>query len=299
MTERLRLDPLLKRRVNFKLRRQESVMDATVLRSDATGYWIKGGSLADFLAQTDNPSPHPDVHFLAFAKIEWLEPHPDEEFSSPRRTRAQAVHLRPASPEDVPVLRGVIEASVRGLQVRDYTPRQVELALQTVYGVDTQLIADGTYFAAEATDVAAAERPAAAWATPGAGAGDADRERQENASGPRGLIVACGGWSKRKTLFGGDQWKGREDDLLDPAKDAAKIRAFFVRPEWARRGIGGLILDACEAAAKSAGFSRLEMGATLSGVPFYLAKGYVALENVGVPLGEGQSLPIVRMAKVI
>jgi GNAT superfamily N-acetyltransferase len=185
------------------------------------------------------------------------------------------IRIRVAVLADVLLLREVIEASVRGLQARDYTPRQIEAALKGVYGVDTQLITDGTYFAAEAAASSAA------------------------ATGENKLIVACGGWSKRKTLFGGDQWSARQDDLLDPGRDAAKIRAFFVRPEWARRGIGTMILDACEAAAQAAGFKRLEMGATLSGVPFYAAKGYAELENVEVPLGEGESLPIVRMAKAI
>ena len=179
--------------------------------------------------------------------------------------------LRKATTEDVPRLRELIEASVRGLQARDYTPAQIAGALQSVYGVDTQLIADGTYFA-----VVLAE--------PGA-------------SAP--LIVACGGWSKRKTLYGGDQYAQREDSLLDPARDAAKIRAFFVHPQWARRGIGTLILEACENAARAAGFTRLEMGATLSGVAFYRAKGYAALENLQVPLSNGGMLPIVRMTKEI
>jgi GNAT superfamily N-acetyltransferase len=200
--------------------------------------------------------------------------------------------LRLATPEDVPALRELIDASVRGLQARDYTPKQIELALKSVYGVDTRLIADGTYFAVEALDSGAPERPAQVGA-----AGRHEREPPE--AGAKEVIVACGGWSKRKTLFGGDQWSGRQDDLLDPAKDAAKIRAFFVRPECARRGIGTMILDACEAAAKAAGFRRLEMGATLSGVPFYAARGYVAIEHVAVPLGDGESLPIVRMAKEI
>jgi len=117
------------------------------------------------------------------------------------------------------------------------------------------------------------------------------------------LLVGCGGWSKRKTLYGGDRWKEqqpeREDSLLDPTKDAAKIRAFFVHPAWARRGIGGMILEACEAAAEAAGFRRLEMGATLTGVPFYRAKGYIELEPADVPLGDGFTLPIVRMGKSI
>jgi len=181
--------------------------------------------------------------------------------------------IRLATPADVPVLRDVIAASVRGLQAQDYTPAQLESALRTVYGVDSQLIADGTYFAVEAASSVA------------------------NADTGQRTIVGCGGWSKRKTLFGGDVWTGREDTLLDPKTDAAKIRAFFVHPAWARRGIGGLILDACESAAIAAGFRRLEMGATLTGVPFYLAKGYMELEHLAVPLEHGDALPIVRMGK--
>jgi GNAT superfamily N-acetyltransferase len=177
--------------------------------------------------------------------------------------------IRKALAADIARLREVIEASVRGLQAEDYSPAQIEGALASVYGVDSRLIADGTYLVAEVL-------------------------QSQNTE-----IVACGGWSKRNTLYGGDQYAGREDSLLDPARDAAKIRAFFVHPKWARRGIGGLILEACENAAREAGFTRLEMGATLSGVAFYRAKGYEAAENQEVPLGNGQSLPIVRMAKRI
>lgn len=179
------------------------------------------------------------------------------------------VRIRSARTDDIPVLQSLIDASVRGLQTGDYTPHQIDRALATVYGVDTQLIADGTYFAVEARRVADAP-----W-----------------------TIAACGGWSNRKTLFGGDHYTGREDSLLDPRVDAAKIRAFFVHPDWARRGLGSLILQACENAARSAGFTRLEMGATLTGVPFYHAKGYAELERIQVPLGDGTSMPIVRMGK--
>ena len=203
--------------------------------------------------------------------------------------RAFGICIRLATPGDITVLREVIEASVRGLQARDYTAGQIEAALRSVYGVDTQLIADGTYFVAE-TSGSVAEAS-------GFVAGAASEEPALTKSRP--VIVACGGWSKRKTLFGGDQWNARQDDLLDPVRDAAKIRAFFVHPDWARRGIGTMILGACESAAKAAGFKRLEMGATLSGVPFYRAKGYAELEAVEVPLGNGESLPIVRMAKEI
>jgi N-acetylglutamate synthase-like GNAT family acetyltransferase len=183
---------------------------------------------------------------------------------------ATNIHLRKATSADVPRLREVIEASVRGLQAVDYSPAQIEGALQSVYGVDSQLIADGTYLVAELMN---------------------QQSQLE--------IVACGGWSKRQTLFGGDQYAGREDSLLDPARDAAKIRAFFVHPNWARRGIGSLILEACENAAREAGFTRLEMGATLSGVAFYRAKGYAEIENQEAPLANGEVLPIVRMAKRI
>jgi len=181
------------------------------------------------------------------------------------------VQVRKAVPADVPRLCEIIEASVRSLQAADYSPAQIEGALQSVYGVDSQLIADGTYFVAEIL--------------------------QPETSGEQ--VVACGGWSKRRTLYGGDQYVGREDSLLDPSRDAAKIRAFFVHPDWARRGIGTLILEACENAALEAGFTRLEMGATLSGVAFYRAKGYAEVENQVVPLGNGEELPIVKMAKTV
>jgi len=185
------------------------------------------------------------------------------------------IYIRPATTNDIPRLREVIEASVRGLQTDDYSPSQIDGALQSVYGVDSQLISDGTYLVAEAVE--------------------SHHGNLQNKS----TIIGCGGWSKRKTLYGGDQYQAREDSVLDPALEAAKIRAFFVHPEWARRGIGGLILEACESAALQAGFTRLEMGATLSGVAFYKAKGYTALENLDVPLANGESLSIVRMAKKV
>lgn len=181
------------------------------------------------------------------------------------------IRVRRAVAADVPRLREVIDASVRGLQADDYSPAQIKGALKSVYGVDSQIIADETYFVAETLDP------------------DAQKAQ----------IVACGGWSKRKTLYGGDQYAAREDSLLDPSRDAAKIRAFFVHPEWARRGIGSLILEACENAAIAAGFARLEMGATLSGVAFYKAKGYSEIEKQEVPLGNGETLPIIKMAKEV
>jgi GNAT superfamily N-acetyltransferase len=187
------------------------------------------------------------------------------------------IRIRQAVAADIPVLRELIEASVRGLQAQDYTPTQLESALKTVYGVDSQLISDGTYFVAEAE--------------PG--------EAEPKSARRESVIVGCGGWSKRKTLYGGDRWTGREDELLDPLRDAAKIRAFFIHPAWARRGIGSKILESCEAAARAAGFIRFEMGATLTGVPMYRARGYVELEHLEIPLANGEKLPIVRMAKKV
>ena len=174
--------------------------------------------------------------------------------------------IRVATESDIPVLRILIELSVRRLQKDDYSPEQIEGALGHALGLDTQLIQDGTYFLAE---------PA----------------------GNESVIVACGGWSNRKTLFGSDHGPNRETALLDPATDAAKIRAIFVHPDWARQGLGSLILKHCEGAAQSAGFRRLEMGSTLTGVPLYKLRGYRELERVEVPLPNGAALPVIRMAK--
>ena len=179
-----------------------------------------------------------------------------------------AFHVRLATTADIPILHALIESSVRILQASDYTPAQIEGALGTVLGLDTQLVTDQTYFVAETTDNSGAK-----------------------------IIVACGGWSKRKTLFGSDHATVREPELLDPASDAAKIRAFFIHPDFARRGIGSKILEACESAARAAGFARFEMGATLTGVPLYLARGYQILYRIEVPLRNGHSLPVVRMSK--
>jgi GNAT superfamily N-acetyltransferase len=216
------------------------------------------------------------------------------------------ISIRMAEERDVPELTRLIELSVRGLQAGDYSPVQLERALAVVYGVDTRLIADGTYFVA--VDQRSGEMDYRV-------IGPSDHRVIENRSSiatneERGalgdvsdregiVIVGCGGWSRRRTLYGGDQFAGREDSLLDPRTEAAKIRAFFVHPEWARRGIGGMILDACERAAMAEGFHRLEMGATLTGVPFYKVKGYVELERVEAPLGDGLTLPIVRMGKTV
>jgi GNAT superfamily N-acetyltransferase len=186
------------------------------------------------------------------------------------------IQIRKAVTADIAKLRALIDASVRGLQADDYSPRQIEGALKNVFGVDSQLIADETYFIAEVESKA----------------------KSDAKIGSTEIIaVGCGGWSKRKTLFGGDQWSNRTDSLLDPRTDAAKIRSFFVHPEWPRRGIGSAILETCEAAAKSAGFTRAEMGATLTGVKLFQVRGYVPIESIEISLGNGASLPVVRMTK--
>src|ERR1700739_266394 len=186
-------------------------------------------------------------------------------------TKKREIRLRLAVPDDVQALNKLIEASVRGLQTEDYTPAQIEGALKTVFGVDTQLIADGTYIVAEAHIL------------PAKAAAEGNRETER-------MMIGCGGWGKRKTLFGSDHWTGREDALLDPKRDAAKIRAFFIHPDWARRGVGTKVLEACESAARAAGFTSYEMGATLTGAKLFGAKGYVAIEKIQVPLKNGQTL---------
>jgi GNAT superfamily N-acetyltransferase len=188
------------------------------------------------------------------------------------------IHLRLAIPADIPVLQALIDASVRGLQAQDYTPAQIEGALKTVFGVDSQLIVDGTYIVAEAKS-------------------DGNQRTDQKVVKVETVIVGCGGWSKRKTLYGGDRWAGREDALLDPLRDAAKIRAFFIHPAWARQGIGGMILEACESAARAAGFMRYEMGATLTGAKLFGVKGYVAVKPISIPLMNGEVLPVIHMEK--
>ncbi len=176
--------------------------------------------------------------------------------------------IRLATSADIPALQELIDKSVRVLQKEDYSSEQLDAALGTAYGVDTQLIADETYYVVEAIGTA----------------------------GER-VLAACGGWSMRKTLYGSDHGPYRDNAMLDPARDAAKIRAFFVHPEWTRRGIACLILKTCEDAAYERGFRRFEMGATLTGVPMYAARGYAKGEQIEVPLPNGMSLTVVRMSK--
>lgn len=173
--------------------------------------------------------------------------------------------LRKATLADVPALEALIAASVRGLMTREYDAAQIDSSLRTVFTVDTQLIDDGTFFVAEVD----------------------------------GAMAGCGGWSRRTTLCGGNRHATRDNAPLDPARDAAKIRAIFVHPHYARKGLGSLLLQAAEEAAAAAGFTRLEMGATLTGVPLYTLKGYAAIEHSMEPLEPGLRLPIVRMTKTL
>jgi GNAT superfamily N-acetyltransferase len=175
------------------------------------------------------------------------------------------MQIRLATFDDIPALERLIEQSVRVLGTGYYSPQQIESSLVHVFGVDSQLIADGTYFVVEA----------------------------------EGQIAGCGGWSKRKTLYGGDRMKREEDELLDPKIAPSRIRAFFIHPGFARRGIGRMLLAACEKAASQAGFTALELGATLPGEPLYTACGFHVIERIEATLPDGVTVPIIRMGKSI
>lgn len=171
--------------------------------------------------------------------------------------------VRLAREADISVLQQLIASSVRGLSTADYSAEQIEAAIGFIVGVDRQLISDGTYHVVEND----------------------------------GALIGCGGWSKRQTLFGSDHHTGRDDAELDPAVDPARIRAFFVHPRFARRGVAGAILQRCEQDISAAGFKRIELRATLPGVPFYQACGYAACEPFEAKTAVGLSLPVVRMVK--
>jgi GNAT superfamily N-acetyltransferase len=173
--------------------------------------------------------------------------------------------LRKAALDDVPRIEALIARSARGLSAGDYRPAQIEGALRGAFGVDTQLLADQTYFIAEED----------------------------------GRFVGCGGWSFRSTLFGSDARAGRDSSILDPRTQAAKIRAFFVDPDSARRGIGTLLLDHCESEARARGFSRVELMATLPGVKLYAARGYVGGDMVRFDVGLGETIEFIPMHKVL
>lgn len=170
-----------------------------------------------------------------------------------------------AEPADVPALQELIARSARALSAGFYTPEQAEAAIRHVFGVDSQLLADRTYFLIE----------------------------------DEGRIVACGGWSRRQTLFGGDQAKSGPDSLLDPSREPARIRAFFVDPGMARRGLGRRLLAACTEAARAAGFRELELVSTLPGQPLYRACGFAQIERFTLDFSGGVGVPVVRMRRRI
>ncbi len=176
-----------------------------------------------------------------------------------------SVKLRVAKPSDKPSLSQLIELSGRVLSIGFYSAEQAEALVRHVFGVDSQLIEDQTYFVIEEGNT----------------------------------VAACGGWSKRRTLFGGDQAKSGPDPLLDPNRDAARIRAFFVSPLHARKGLGRQLTEACVAAARQAGFARIELAATLPGEPFYLALGFHAVERFEIDLPGNIRIPLVRMFQAI
>ena len=174
-------------------------------------------------------------------------------------------HFRLATDDDVPAVRRLIEASVRGLSEPLYSRQQIDSALHYLLGPDSQLIADGTYYLADAG----------------------------------GEVIASGGWSRRQTMHGGDQFKHGEDPLIDPAREPARLRAFFVDPRWARRGIGGLMFHICSTAARSAGFRELELTATLPGEQLYATLGFEVVERGAVTMPDGVALETALMRRAL
>ncbi len=177
----------------------------------------------------------------------------------------QTFLLRHAVTADMSALAALIERSATSLSVGFYTAAQTAAVTREVFGVDSQLVADGTYYVIEAA----------------------------------GEIVACGGWGQRSTAFGGDQSKSAPERLLDPATEAAKIRAFFVAPELARRGLGTMLMTHCAAQAASAGFATLELVSTLPGVPLYRVLGFAEVEPFDLLLSGGMRVPVVRMRRPV
>lgn len=171
--------------------------------------------------------------------------------------------LRLARESDIPTLEALIELSVNESLSRYYTPAQLKVALGPVFGVDRQLIRDGTYFVIEA----------------------------------HGIVLACGGWSKRRAVYGGDREREGEDLELDPRQDPARVRAFFVQPQWERHGLGRRLLEASESAIRAHGFDRVELAATLAGEGLYAKFGYTVTERYDAPMPGGLAIAVVRMGK--
>jgi GNAT superfamily N-acetyltransferase len=187
---------------------------------------------------------------------------------------SHSFHIRKATLEDIPVVQALINLSVRTLHPPFYNPTVIQLALEQVTAIDSNHVNDGNYFIAEI------EPP--------------------HASSPTlvsTLIVGCGGWSHRTTLYGSDIHTSLDPALLDPSTDAAKVRAMFVHPEWTRKGIAAMLLKACEDAAQEAGFKRVELRASLQAVAFYENQGYEKIEKIDRELGGGEVLELVMMLK--
>ncbi|HEX5685847.1 MAG TPA: GNAT family N-acetyltransferase [Ideonella sp.] len=175
--------------------------------------------------------------------------------------RSTEMTHRLARPEELDALRALMGASISELQ-KDFLDERQIASSRAIMGLDTQLIEDGTYFVVEAG----------------------------------GQLAGCGGWSRRATLYGSDQTPGRSAALLDPKRDAARVRAMYTHPDHARRGIGRMILGLCEAAARSEGFGTVELMATMAGEPLYRACGYVPIERIEDDRG-GAPVPLLRMRK--
>ncbi len=171
--------------------------------------------------------------------------------------------IRCAQESEIPELNALIAKSAGNLSVGFYTKPQTECLIKYVFSVDSELVADQTYYVIEAN----------------------------------GMIAACGGWSKRRTLFGGDQASTRTPGFLDPSREAAKIRAFFIHPDFARQGLGSVLMRRCEEQAMLAGFTALELMSTLPGVPFYEQKGFIAGEPLSLPLPDGLLADFLAMYK--
>jgi L-amino acid N-acyltransferase YncA len=218
------------------------------------GAWHDVAWLERSLAAVNGAAPAPTIPFALVASSPLL---------GTTLSGAPTPCFRFATVSDIPAIRTLIDGSVRGLSEAFYSPQQIDSALRYLFGADSQIIADGTYY------VAAAD----------------------------GEVIAAGGWSRRQTLHGGDQFKGTDDPLLDPRTEPARIRAFFVDPRWARRGIGRLLFHVCSTAAREAGFRALELTATLPGEPLYRSLGFHVVERDAVEMPDGVQLPTARMRR--
>jgi GNAT superfamily N-acetyltransferase len=183
-------------------------------------------------------------------------------------TEPSRFRSRNATEDDIPAIIDLMRASI-AVNMRAFLSEPEIKAAQETMGVDRSLIADRTYFVIE-TDV--------------------DGET---------VMVACGGWGKRRTLYGGDHSPGRDDSLSDPAKDAARIRAMYTHPDWIRQGLGTMLLELGEGAAREAGFSTIELGSTVPGRPLYEARGYVPFFTEHHTGANGERNTVIHMRKAL